>query len=122
MADKLPDNIAAAINLYPTELRSELLACRNLILQTAARHGSIGPITETLKWGQPSYLTEVSKAGSTLRLAPSGDGRSAALYVNCNTNLVKQFQQFYPTEFAYHGAREVSLRGPVARCATDAPS
>ena len=52
MADKLPDNIAAAINLYPTELRSELLACRNLILQTAARHGSIGPITETLKWGQ----------------------------------------------------------------------
>jgi len=111
----IPDNVAAAINLYPPHLRDDLLACRRLIFKAAEVHTEIGPVTETLKWGQPSYLTEVTRAGSTLRLAPSGDGRHAALYVNCNTNLIEQFRQFYPTRFDFHGAREVALQGPVSQ-------
>lgn len=60
--------VAAAFSSYPTRVRTKLLALRRLILDTAKRTNGVGPLEETLKWGQVSYLTTDSKSGSTIRI------------------------------------------------------
>ena len=93
---------------YPDAVRKRLLALHRLILDTAATTASVGRIEETLKWGQPSYLTTKPKSGSTIRIdqvPPCG----YALYVHCQTNLVATFRELYPTELAYGGNRSILL-------------
>jgi hypothetical protein len=93
---------------YPGAVRKRLLALRRLILDTAATTAGVGRIEETLKWGQPSYLTTKPKSGSTIRIdqvPPCG----YALYVHCQTNLVATFRELYPTELAYGGNRSILL-------------
>ncbi|MGI9414318.1 MAG: hypothetical protein ACR2PM_11650 [Hyphomicrobiales bacterium] len=51
-----PD-VRAVFDSYPKQTRDRLLALRGLILDTAARTEGVGALEETLKWGQPSYLT-----------------------------------------------------------------
>ena len=66
---------------------------RRLIFATA-NDVDAGPLTETLKWGEPSYLTEASKSGTTLRLGqPKGQSDKAALFVPCQTTLVAEFRE-----------------------------
>ena len=119
MTEPVPREIEAILATYTPSVRDALLECRTLIFSVAMRHGKIGPITETLKWGHPAYLTEASKAGSTLRLGPCGtvpraapDSR-AALYVNCKTDLIEQFRVHYPETFVYQGNRGLVLKRPV---------
>ena len=61
-------DVQQAFHEFPPEIRTKLLALRKLILDTAASIEGVGPIEETLKWGQPAYLTSQSKSGSTIRL------------------------------------------------------
>jgi len=83
-----------------------LLKVRSLIFEVAKTH-DVGPITETLKWGQPSYLTEETKSGSTIRLGLlKGD---AAVFLNCNTTLVDGFRSDFPDAFEYSGNRALLL-------------
>ena len=100
--------VEAIFQAYPSAVRKRLLALRRLIFDTAANTAGVGRIEETLKWGQPSYLTVSPKSGSTIRidqLPPSG----YALYVHCQTNLVATFRELYPTELAYGGNRSILL-------------
>ena len=53
---------------YPNELRAKLMRLRQLIFEAAAGLEGVGPLDETLKWGQPSYLTSQSKSGTTIRV------------------------------------------------------
>ncbi|MHA1572057.1 MAG: DUF1801 domain-containing protein, partial [Alphaproteobacteria bacterium] len=62
-----PD-VAAVFDAYPAALRRRLMALRQLIFETAALSEGVGPLTETLKWGQPSYLTQQSGSGTTIRI------------------------------------------------------
>ncbi|MEM9105605.1 MAG: DUF1801 domain-containing protein [Pseudomonadota bacterium] len=112
MTDQLPQDIENALAAHDGGVRDQLLSCRDLIFQVAACHENVGPITETLKWGQPSYLTEATKTGSTLRLADSGDGRPA-LFVHCATDLIEQFRAFYPHTFDYQGKRALILKTTI---------
>ena len=64
---------------YPRAARAKLGALRKLILATAARTQGVGEIEETLKWGQPSYLTK-SKSSTTIRIDRHGE-RHYALFV-----------------------------------------
>ena len=93
---------------YPETMRAKLLCLRRLILDTAATTDGVGALQETLKWGQPSYLTAVTKSGSTIRIdqAKSDDMRYA-IYFHCRTDLVATFKEMYPTEFAYEGNRSI---------------
>ena len=50
---------------YPDHIRDRLLYLRRLILEAASELEDIGEIEETLKWGEPSYIT---KPGSTIRI------------------------------------------------------
>ena len=49
--------VKAVFDGYPEPIRSKLMALRSMIFETARRTDGVGDIEETLKWGQPSYLT-----------------------------------------------------------------
>jgi len=107
----LPANVAAAYDSYPNAARDVLLNVRSLIFKTAAQNSTIGPLTETLKWGEPAYLTEETKSGSTIRMAwkPAKPDHGALLF-NCKTTLVDTMHEIYPDTFTYQGARAVLFR------------
>lgn len=92
---------------YPPLQRMRLLAVRALILEVAAATDGVGRIEETLKWGQPSYLTPETKSGTTIRIDAHPAG-GAALYVNCQTDLVDTYRTHYPA-LTYEGTRAVVI-------------
>ena len=102
---KNPD-VARAFEAYPAPVRKDMLALRELILATAASTAGDGEIEETLKWGEPAYLTSRSKSGSAVRIdwkkSRPGD---YAMYFNCQTNLVETFRTLFPHEFQFEGNR-----------------
>lgn len=103
--------VEAAFNAYPKPLQAKLLALRRLIFDTARTTQGVGALQETLKWGQPSYLTPETRSGSTLRIdqvKPEAD--QYALYFHCQTDLVETFRGLYPTELNYGGNRSILLR------------
>ncbi|MDE9480186.1 DUF1801 domain-containing protein, partial [Xenorhabdus bovienii] len=62
------DEVYSVFNHYPEQYQKILLTLRTLIFDTASKTAGVGPITETLKWGQPSYLTLETGSGTTIRL------------------------------------------------------
>ncbi|WP_120495242.1 DUF1801 domain-containing protein [Kiloniella sp. EL199] len=107
----LPDNVAPAYEKYSADLRKKLLDLREIILDTVAGIPDVGPVEESLKWGQPSFLTTKSKSGTTIRIDKTGDDQGQyALYVHCQTNLLDQFRELYPTEFTYSGNRAILFK------------
>ena len=110
----MPAPVAEVFANYPEPAQARLLALRALIFETAASINGVGPLTETLKWGEPAYLTAKTKAGSTIRLGCKAKAPTQyALYVNCNTNLVDSFRSFFP-ELDYQGDRAILLETSAA--------
>lgn len=99
--------MAAAFASYPDDVRQELLALRELIFDTAGATAGVGAIEETLKWGQPAYLTSETRSGSTIRIAPteSESTHDYALYFICHTDLVESFELMFGDTFTYDGGR-----------------
>ena len=58
--------VAAVFDGYPPALRARLLMLRTLIFDCAAATDGVGNLVETLKWGQPAYLTERPRSGTTI--------------------------------------------------------
>ena len=106
----MPANVAAAFTAFPEQVRARLLEVRRLIFETSARLASVGQLTETLKWGEPAYLTEATGSGSTIRLGwfRSSD-RNCAVLFNCRTTLVDDFRSRFPDVFAYTKNRAILL-------------
>src|SRR3978361_725131 len=94
---------------YPKPVKAKLLALRRLIRDTAKTTEGVGALEETLKWGQPSYLTSESKSGSTVRIDQvKAETGQVAVYFHCQTNLVETFRALYP-ELNYSGNRAILL-------------
>ena len=112
--------VDAVFDAYPKPLKAKLLALRRLIFDTAKTTEGVGALQETLKWGQPSYLTPETKSGSTIRIdrVKSAPGQYA-VYFHCQTNLVETFRELYPKEFSYGGNRSILLnaKGEVPEAA-----
>lgn len=88
-----------------------MLALRELIFEVAAQSPHIGELEETLKWGEPAYLTTQSKSGSTLRIDwKSKAPEKIALYFNCKTNLVEIFKSMFPKDFEFEGQRALMIK------------
>jgi hypothetical protein len=101
--------VAAVFSSYPEPLRKKLLALRGLILDTARATEGVGPLDETIKWGQVSYLTSETESGSTIRIdRVKSAGNQYAVYFHCQTSLVKTFRELYP-ELSYGGNRSILL-------------
>ena len=103
-------SVLATLAERPPKLRKKLQALRRLILDVAASIPDVGPLEETLKWGQPSFLTSTSRSGTTIRIdrLSKTDDRPA-LFVPCQTDLIQTFKEIYPKSFDYQGNRAIIL-------------
>ncbi len=97
--------VKAKFGTYARSQRAQLEAMRGLVLDVASGTEGVGAIEETLKWGQPSYLTPETKSGTTIRIDAHPAG-GVAMYVNCQTDLVDTFRAHYP-KLEYEGVRAV---------------
>lgn len=109
--------VEARFKAYPAAVRRKMLALRELVFRTAEQTPGVGEIRETLKWGEPAYVT-TNKAGSTVRMdwkAKAPD--KYAMYFHCQTNLVETFRQMFPGDFEFEGNRalvfDIGQRLPV---------
>jgi hypothetical protein len=101
--------VDAVFQSYPKPVKAKLLALRRLILDAAKKTKGVGALEETLKWGQPSYLTPETKSGSTIRIDQvKTEPGQYAVYFHCQTNLVETFRELYP-ELSYGGNRCILL-------------
>ena len=104
-----PD-VAAVFEAYPQKIKAKLLFLRQLIFDTAASFEIVGEIEETLKWGEPSYLTPKTKSGSTIRIAwKASQEDQYSMYFKCTANLVPAFREKYPKKFRYGGNRSIDF-------------
>ena len=115
-APPIPDAVTAALARYPGPVQARLLDIRAMIFEVAEATPGVGLLTETLKWGEPAYLTEASRSGSTIRL---GTVRSApdagAVLLNCRTTLVEEFRDQFADCLTFDGTRAIVLprAGPL---------
>src|SRR4030088_1730046 len=101
--------VDAVFSAYPKPIKAKLRGLRRLIFDTAKTTEGVGALQETLKWGQPSYLTSESKSGSTIRIDQvKAETGQVAVYFHCQTNLVETFRELYP-ELRYSGNRAILI-------------
>ena len=108
-APKPPREVSLAFDALPASIGKRLLQVRELIFSAAAAHDDIGRLTETLKWGEPAYLTDESGSGSTIRLGRLKDSEHVAILFNCKTTLVDTFCERFPDQFEYRQTRALLL-------------
>ncbi len=99
--------VAEAFDRFPGQFQEGLLRLRQLIFDVAEHTEGVGCLEETLKWGQPSYLTPETRSGSTLRLGVTKNQRYFGLYVHCQTNILSSFRDRFPRDFRYEGERAI---------------
>ena len=102
------DAVANRFAAMPDDLRPGLLRLRHLIFDVAADTDGVGPLEESLRWGQPAYLTSETRSGTTLRLGISKTGQ-LALFVHCQTRLIDDFRNLFPGTFSYDKTRAIHL-------------
>jgi hypothetical protein len=91
---------------YPADVRRKLADLRALIFDVASETDGVGKLEETLKWGQPSYLTTESRSGSLIRIDQLKSQPSKyAMYFHCQTTLVDTFREMFPRTFQFEGNR-----------------
>jgi hypothetical protein len=99
-----PD-VARVFKGYPAPLRRKLMRLRQLIFDTAARLEGVGRLEETLRWGEPAYVTTTG-SGSTIRIdRRRKNPQQYALYFHCRTNLVDTFRTAFPDTFTFERNR-----------------
>ena len=99
--------VASVFKAYPPGIRAKLMALRELVFDTAEKTTGVGRLTETLKWSQPSYLTEETGSGTTVRIDRLKAGDGYAVYFHCQSGLLGQFRELYPDTFKYEGRRAI---------------
>ena len=105
-----PD-VAAVFDAFPDRIRSKLMYLRKLILETATKSELVGEIEETLKWGEPSYLTPKTKSGSTVRIDwKESHPDQYSIYFKCTANLIPAFKEKYPEKFNFGGDRSIDFQ------------
>lgn len=106
----MQEKVKAVFETYPEKVRHHLFDLRQIVFETASETEGVGMISETLKWGEPAYLTTETRSGSTIRLAPVRDrADKVGIFFNCQTDLVSTFKQRFPDVFEYEGSRAVIL-------------
>ncbi len=95
--------VAEILADYPKVIQEKLKILRQLIINTALEIEGINTLEETLKWGEPSYVT---KTGSTIRINQiKSSPDQFAMYFTCSTRLVDTFRVIYRDAFTFEGNR-----------------
>lgn len=103
--------VARVFDASPPVIRKQLLRLRRIIFDTAAHTPGVGRLEETLKWGQPAYLTKESGSGSAVRIdaKPSAPDQYA-MYFHCGTTLIETFRAQFLDDFVFEGNRAIVFR------------
>ena len=100
--------VAEVFETFTAPARKKLLALREIIFETAGAITAGGEFEETLRWGEPAYVTLRPSIGSTIRLGCAGNNDSDyAMYFQCTANLVPAFRTRFPDRFKFGGNRSV---------------
>lgn len=103
---KMENSVKGKFDSYPDNIRPLLLKLREIILDVAKDY-EVGPIEESLKWGEPSYI---AKGGSTVRIDwKPKHPHQYFIYFHCQTVLVETFKEMYGDVFLYEGKRAIIL-------------
>lgn len=121
---KLSPDVKKVFDAYPKVHRKAMLAIRELIYEVAGSIEDVGELEETLKWGEPAYLTAESKTGTTIRIDWKRKNPDVyGIYFNCQTSLLERFRNDYPDEFQFDRNRAIMLPvdeplpiGPLSKC------
>jgi len=105
---KIDPRVDTVFSRYPNHVLSKIGELRGLILESATELEEVNSLEETLKWGEPSYLT---KTGSTIRIdwkekAPE----KYAVYFKCTSKLIPTFKELFGDIFSYEGNRAIVFR------------
>jgi len=93
---------------YPVHVRKQMASLRKLVKKAAQELPDVTDLEETLKWGEPSYL---SKKGSTVRMDwKEKKPDQYALYFKCTSKLVETFKHVYGDFFNYEGTRAIIFK------------
>ena len=102
---KTDPEVKPVFSNYPPQVKDALMSLRRLILETAEEIEAIRELEETLKWGEPSYLT---KFGSTIRINwKEKNPEKMAIYFKCTSRLVPTFKKLYHKTFEFEGKRAI---------------
>ncbi|MBO6792556.1 MAG: hypothetical protein JJ895_01505 [Balneolaceae bacterium] len=96
-------DIKPIIERYPDNVKTRFIEFKELLLNTASALEDVTKIDEDIKWGEPSYMSNI---GSPVRFGWS-EKRSDQFRIHfiCSTNLVETFHRVYPDLFLFDGNR-----------------
>ncbi len=95
----------AKLESYPDFVQDKLKYLRTLVIQTAKETPEITSLEETLKWGEPSFVTKI---GSTLRIDwKEKSPKQYQMYFSCTSRLVKTFKLVFGELFGYENNRAI---------------
>lgn len=98
----MDESVQQKFTTYPDNIAILLHDIRCLIFKVASEDG-ITELEETLKWGEPSYI---SKIGSVIRFDyKAKSSQQFCIYFNCKTKLIDTFKELYGDTFGYQGNR-----------------
>lgn len=102
---KTDPRVNAIFENYPEIVRDKMQYLRELVLETAEEMTDLAVLEETLKWGEPSFVT---KNGSTLRMDyKEKTPDQYAMYFQCTSRLVDTFRLVFGDIFTYEGKRAI---------------
>lgn len=105
---KTSEEFEQVFKKYPPIARKKLIYIRELVLEVANKTKGITQLEETLKWGEPSFVT---KNGSTLRMDwKSKSPNQYAIYFKCTSKLVLTFKEVFQDKFCYEGKRALVFK------------
>lgn len=93
---------------YPEAVRDKMQFLRALVIETAEETAGVSELEETLKWGEPAFVTKI---GSTLRMDWKAKAPNQyAMYFQCTSRLVETFKIVFDDKFQYEGNRAIVFR------------
>ena len=108
MQIKCDPKVKTVFDNYPEHVKKQMLQLRELVLSAASEIDGLENLEESLKWGEPSYLT---KNGSTVRMDwKKKNPEQFAIYFKCTSKLVPTFKSIYKNKFTFEGTRAIVFK------------
>ncbi|UNY99908.1 DUF1801 domain-containing protein [Zhouia spongiae] len=102
---KTDPNTEAVFADYPDFVKGKMQFMRELVRETAEETEAVTVLEETLKWGEPGFVT---KYGSTLRMDwKEKTPDRYAMYFQCSSRLVETFRMIFKNTFVFEGNRAI---------------
>ena len=113
--------VDARFDGYPDHVRKKMMRLRSLVHEAAREAELVDQVEETLKWGEPSFVT---RHGSTIRMDwKAKSPNQYAMYFQCTSQLVPSFKAVFGDLFSYEGNRAIVFQldeevpeGPLKSC------